>query len=100
MHGSGWVVRGGGLVRDSSDVGLPLVEIRRAAADSGKFRTVVAYDDDPDVELTADDGGGDAPWEVRWSVPKAGSYSVRVRGRASGGRGGVQVLSDRGDPVA
>jgi neutral ceramidase len=70
---------GGWLVRDSSEVGLPLVEIWRVEAGSGNS-TLVAYDGDPDVELHRDDGGGDAPWEVRWHVPEAGSSSVRVRG--------------------
>jgi hypothetical protein len=70
---------GGWLVRDSTEAGLPLVEIRRIEADSANS-VVVAYDDDPDVELHRDAGGGDAPWELRWSAAEAGRYIVRVRG--------------------
>jgi neutral ceramidase len=69
----------GWLVRDPSDVGLPLVEIRRVETGS-ESSAVAAYDDDPDVELHRDDGGGDAPWELRWSAAEPGDYVVRVRG--------------------
>jgi len=66
---------GGWLVRDSADAEQPLVEILRDSAD----RAVVKFDDDPEVELHRDGGGGDAPWLLRWSGAEPGRYLVRVR---------------------
>jgi neutral ceramidase len=73
---------GGWLVRDSTDTGLPLVEIRRIGPAPGDS-AVVAWDDDPDVELHRESGAGKgAPWELRWSGRTPGEYAVRVRGAA------------------
>jgi neutral ceramidase len=70
---------GGWLVRDSSEAGEPLVEIRRN--DRGNVDSLLAVDDDPAVELHRLKGAArDAPWELRWAPALPGSYTIRVRG--------------------
>ena len=71
---------GGWLVRDSTEADEPLVEIRGKRGTSGDV--LLAVDDNPAVELHRLKGASpDAPWELRWTPPSPGSYSVGVRGR-------------------
>ncbi len=71
---------GGWLVRDPGDADRPLVEIWRMGPEPGDS-ALVAYDDDPDVELhRSGKRARSAPWELRWSAAEPGSYAVRVRG--------------------
>jgi neutral ceramidase len=71
--------RGGWLVRDSTEEGEPLVEIRgeRPAAP-----TVLASDNDPNVELYLSPERS-SPWELRWSAASPGWYAISVRGSRS-----------------
>jgi neutral ceramidase len=64
--------RGGWIVQGDDDIGRPLVEILRGD-------TVVAMDDDPDLELRLEPGSGALPWEIRWRIGQPGRYAVRVR---------------------
>lgn len=70
---------GGWLVRDSSEAGEPLVEIRGKRGSSADG--LLAVDDDPAVELhRLKEASPAAPWELRWTPPSPGSYSIGVRG--------------------
>jgi neutral ceramidase len=70
---------GSWLVRDSSEAGEPLVEIRGQRGSSADV--LLAVDDDPAVELHRLKGASPAaPWELRWTTPSPGSYSIGVRG--------------------
>jgi neutral ceramidase len=75
--------RGGGwLVRDSSEADEPLVKIWGDRRSGGDAPLVV--DDDPAVELHRLEGVPlDAPWELRWTPPAPGRYTVGVRGDRS-----------------
>ena len=63
--------RGGWIVRDSQEIGRPLVEILREAK-------VAAMDDDANLEVRLRPRDGTPPWEVRWRVSAPGAYAVRV----------------------
>jgi hypothetical protein len=71
--------RSGWLVRDSSEAGEPLVQIRGDRR--GSPDAVWATDDDPGVELhRLERGSLDFPWELRWAPAPPGQYTVAVRG--------------------
>jgi hypothetical protein len=73
--------RGGWLVRDSSEAGQPLVEIR-GTRQLGRD-TLLAIDDDPAVELHLLGKGPPAfPWELRWAPAPPGQYTITVRGQS------------------
>ena len=74
--------RGGWLVRDSTEERVPLVEIR---AESSAGDSLLATDNDPNVELYLSPERASAPWELRWAPVPAGRYVVVVR--RSRGRG-------------
>jgi neutral ceramidase len=70
---------GGWLVRDSSEADEPIVAIRGRRG--GNVDVLLAVDDDPDVELhRLKEASAAAPWELRWTPPSPGSYTIGVRG--------------------
>jgi neutral ceramidase len=72
--------RGGWLVRDSTEEGSGLLEIRKQTPEGD---TVIASDGDPNVELYLTAEKSSAPWELRWSAASSGRYAVVVRGSPS-----------------
>jgi neutral ceramidase len=69
---------GGWLVRDSSDANLPMLEIRRKGLNDQD--SLIAVDDDPEVELHFLEGRSSTPWELRWTPHSPGRYTIAVRG--------------------
>lgn len=73
--------RGGWLMRDSTEEGAPLVQIREE--DQGRAGEPIAADGDPTVELHFNPQRSSAPWELRWSPAPTGRYQVLVRGSST-----------------
>jgi neutral ceramidase len=68
---------GGWLVRDSADA-QTLLEIRGTAGTAGD--SLLATDNDPNVELHFMARDSRTPWELRWAPALTGRYTVTVKG--------------------
>ncbi len=72
---------GGWLVGDSSDA-ASLVEIRGRGSDGRD--SLLAIDNDPNLELRMVKEESRNPWELRWAPAGPGTYTITVRGSRTG----------------